>query len=209
MYDLKIYFASSNDHKKQEMMRLLNGVNITLPKEEAIAFDPVEDGNSFIENALIKAKDLYKKVNAPVLADDSGLVVDALDGRPGIHTSRYGDVDGKKLIQSEKNAKLLGEMEGKENRRARFVCALVLMVSNEKIYIIQETVEGYIAHSIRGEHGFGYDPLFLVEETGKSAAELSDSEKDKYSHRGRAVRKMNLIIEKLKEELKWIEVNKS
>ena len=140
--------------------------------------------------------------NAPVLADDSGLVVDALDGRPGIHTSRYGDVDGKKLIQSEKNAKLLGEMEGKENRRARFVCALVLMVSNEKIYIIQETVEGYIAHSIRGEHGFGYDPLFLVEETGKSAAELSDSEKDKYSHRGRAVRKMNLIIEKLKEELK-------
>lgn len=202
MYDLKIYFASSNDHKKQEMMRLLNGVNITLPKEEAIAFDPVEDGNSFIENALIKAKDLYKKVNAPVLADDSGLVVDALDGRPGIHTSRYGDVDGKKLIQSEKNAKLLGEMEGKENRRARFVCALVLMVSNEKIYIIQETVEGYIAHTIRGEHGFGYDPLFLVEETGKSAAELSDSEKDKYSHRGRAVRKMNLIIEKLKEELK-------
>ena len=202
MYDLKIYFASSNDHKKQEMMRLLNGVNITLPKEEAIAFDPVEDGNSFIENALIKAKDLYKKVNAPVLADDSGLVVDALDGRPGIHTSRYGDVDGKKLIQSEKNAKLLGEMKGKENRRARFVCALVLMVSNEKIYIIQETVEGYIAHSIRGEHGFGYDPLFLVEETGKSAAELSDSEKDKYSHRGRAVRKMNLIIEKLKEELK-------
>ena len=202
MYDLKIYFASSNDHKKQEMMRLLNGVNITLPKEEAIAFDPVEDGNSFIENALIKAKDLYKKVNAPVLADDSGLVVDALDGRPGIHTSRYGDVDGKKLIQSEKNAKLLGEMEGKENRRARFVCALVLMVSNEKIYIIQETVEGYIAHSIRGEHGFGYDPLFLVEETGKSAAELSDSEEDKYSHRGRAVRKMNLIIEKLKEELK-------
>lgn len=209
MYDLKIYFASSNDHKKQEMMRLLNGVNIMLPKEEAIAFDPVEDGNSFIENALIKAKDLYKKVNAPVLADDSGLVVDALDGRPGIHTSRYGDVDGKKLIQSEKNAKLLGEMEGKENRRARFVCALVLMVSNEKIYIIQETVEGYIAHSIRGEHGFGYDPLFLVEETGKSAAELSDSEKDKYSHRGRAVRKMNLIIEKLKEELKWREVNKS
>ena len=202
MYDLKIYFASSNDHKKQEMMRLLNGVNITLPKEEAIAFDPVEDGNSFIENALIKAKDLYKKVNAPVLADDSGLVVDALDGRPGIHTSRYGDVDGKKLIQSEKNAKLLGEMEGKENRRARFVCALVLMVSNEKIYIIQETVEGYIAHSIRGEHGFGYEPLFLVEETGKRAAELSDSEKDKYSHRGRAVRKMNLIIEKLKEELK-------
>lgn len=202
MYDLKIYFASSNDHKKQEMMRLLNGVNITLPKEEAIAFDPVEDGNSFIENALIKAKDLYKKVNAPVLADDSGLVVDELNGRPGIHTSRYGDVDGKKLIQSEKNAKLLGEMEGKENRRARFVCALVLMVSNEKIYIIQETVEGYIAHSIRGEHGFGYDPLFLVEETGKSAAELSDSEKDKYSHRGRAVRKMNLIIEKIKEELK-------
>lgn len=202
MYDLKIYFASSNDHKKQEMMRLLNGVNITLPKEEAIAFDPVEDGNSFIENALIKAKDLYKKVNSPVLADDSGLVVDALDDRPGIHTSRYGDADGKKLIQSEKNAKLLGEMEGKENRRARFVCALVLMVSNEKIYIIQETVEGYIAHSIRGEHGFGYDPLFLVEETGKSAAELSDSEKDKYSHRGRAVRKMNLIIEKLKEELK-------
>ncbi len=202
MHDLKIYFASSNEHKKQEMMRLLDGVVLTLPKEESISFDPVEDGNSFIENALIKAKDLYSKVKAPVIADDSGLVVDALDGRPGIHTSRYGDENGKKLSQIEKNAKLLDEMKGKPNRSARFVCALVLMLSNEQIYIIEEAVEGFISDSVRGEHGFGYDPLFLVENTNKSAAELSDREKDSYSHRGRAARKMALLIKALKEDLK-------
>ena len=209
MHDLKIYFASSNDHKKQEMMRLLKGITLTLPKEDSIIFDPIEDGDSFIANALIKAKDLFEKVNAPVLADDSGLVIDALDGRPGIHTSRYGDSSERKITQKEKNAMLLREMEGKENRRARFVCALVLMLSNEKIYIIQETVEGYIASCVKGENGFGYDPLFLVEDSSKSAAELSDSEKDLYSHRGRAARKMAMIIEKIKEEMKWKGLNKS
>ena len=197
---MTLYFASSNDHKKEEMMRLLDGVTVRLPKEDGIAFDPDENGNSFIENALIKASALYEKVKAPVLADDSGLVVDALGGRPGIHTSRYGDTPERILSQREKNAKLLGEMEGCKKRSARFVCALVLMLSPDRKYIIEETAEGSIAFSEEGTHGFGYDPIFIMGDTEKSAAELSAWEKDMLSHRGKAVRKMNLIINQLKKE---------
>ena len=130
------------------MQRLiLDGVQVVLPKDEGIAFDPVEDGQSFIENALIKARCLYDIVKAPVLADDSGLVVDALDGRPGIHTARYGCSEGHVLTSQEQYTLLLKEMEGVEDRSARFVSACVLMLSGDRIYIVQETVEGSIALS--------------------------------------------------------------
>ncbi len=197
---MTLYFASSNEHKKEEMMRLLDGVTVRLPKEDGIIFNPDENGNSFIENALIKANALYDKVKAPVLADDSGLAVDALGGRPGIHTSRYGDTPERVLPQSEKNAMLLREMEGVSDRSARFVCALVLMLSPDRVYIIEETAEGFIAESGTGEHGFGYDPVFIMGNTGKSAAALNPEEKDMLSHRGKAVRKMNLLIKDIIKE---------
>ena len=193
----KIYFASGNTHKRDEMQRLiLEGLHVVLPKDEGIAFDPVEDGKSFIENALIKARCLYDIVHAPVLADDSGLVVDALSGRPGIHTARYGCSEGRNLTSQEQYTLLLKEMEGMKDRRARFVSACVLMLSADRIYIVQETVEGAIAQKAMGLHGFGYDPIFLVEDTGLTASQLSPEEKDRCSHRGRAMRRIDALLEK-------------
>lgn len=199
----KIHFASGNSHKKAEMQRLLvSGIDIVLPSEEGLVFNPEENGNCFIDNALIKARALYDLVHSPVLADDSGLVVDALDGRPGIHTARYGCTAERTLTSREQYTLLLKEMEGIEDRSARFVSACVLMLSPERIYIVQETVEGSIASEPKGIHGFGYDPIFLVEDTGLTASQLGDSQKDAYSHRGRAMRKINAIIKELANEEK-------
>ncbi len=191
---MKIYFASGNDHKKEEMKRLLKGFDIVLPKEMGYEFDPDEIGNSFLDNALIKAKALYELVKAPVLADDSGLVVDARPDIMGVHTSRYGYDKFGKISSKEQYTLLLKEMEGETNRKGRFVCALVLYLSPSRFYVIQETVEGSIATEAKGCDGFGYDPIFLVEETNKSAAELSGEEKDLYSHRGKACRAMLKLL---------------
>lgn len=200
----ELYFASSNTHKKTEMQRLvLPGVRIILPSEAGItSFDPVEDGDSFIQNALIKARCLYSIVRAPVLADDSGLAVDALGGRPGIHTSRYGCEDGRRLTSRQQYMMLLDEMKDRSSRSARFVCAAVLMLSPDRIYVVQETVEGEIAKEPLGENGFGYDPVFIVSGTGLSASQLSDEEKDRLCHRGRAMRRINRLIEEVLDEEK-------
>ena len=195
---MKLYFASGNDHKKTEMSRLLGGFELTLPKEEGIYFDPDENGETFIDNAVIKAKALYDIVHAPVLADDSGLCVDALGGKPGIHTARYGEEEaGRKLSAEEKYMLLLKNMEGITNRRAEFVCAICLYLSPTRIYVIQETSEGSIAQKpSNGSGGFGYDPVFYNNEAGKIVAELPEGEKDLYSHRGKAARIMKTLIEK-------------
>ena len=195
---MKLYFASGNDHKKTEMSRLLGGFELTLPKEEGIYFDPDENGETFIDNAVIKAKALYDIVHAPVLADDSGLCVDALGGKPGIHTARYGEEEaGRKLSAEEKYMLLLKNMEGITNRRAEFVCAICLYLSPTRIYVIQETSEGSIAQKpSNGSGGFGYDPVFYNNEAGRIVAELPEGEKDLYSHRGKAARIMKTLIEK-------------
>lgn len=195
---MKLYFASGNDHKKTEMSRLLGGFELTLPKEEGISFDPDENGSTFIDNAVIKAKALYDIVHAPVLADDSGLCVDALGGKPGIHTARYGEEEaGRKLSAEEKYMLLLKNMEGITNRRAEFVCAICLYLSPTRIYVIQETSEGSITLTpSNGSGGFGYDPVFYNNEAGRIVAELPEGEKDLYSHRGKAARIMKTLIEK-------------
>lgn len=195
---MKLYFASGNDHKKTEMSRLLGGFELTLPKEEGISFDPDENGSTFIDNAVIKAKALYDIVHAPVLADDSGLCVDALGGKPGIHTARYGEEEaGRKLSAEEKYMLLLKNMEGITDRRAEFVCAICLYLSPTRIYVIQETSEGSIAQKpSNGSGGFGYDPVFYNNEAGRIVAELPEGEKDLYSHRGKAARIMKTLIEK-------------
>ena len=192
---MKLYFASSNTHKKEEMSRLLGGYELTLPKDEGLTFSPEESADSYIGNALIKAKDLYDIVKQPVLADDSGLEVLALNRAPGIHTARYGCTESKHLTSKEQYTLLLDNMKGISDRRAYFICALVLFISEERIYIIQESCPGTIALSPSGEEGFGYDPIFIVEEKGVSAASLSGEEKDLYSHRSRAARKMKLLLE--------------
>lgn len=190
---MEIFFASGNEHKRAEMERLF-GEKIKLPEDEGIIFDPIENGDTFIENALIKANTLYELTGKPVLADDSGLCVEALGGRPGIFTSRYGCSDAVHLNSKEQYTLLLKELEGEENRKAYFICALVFQLSKHQIYIVQEKVDGYIALSPYGKGGFGYDPVFLVEELGITAAELPPSKKDWYSHRGRAVRKLKVLL---------------
>ena len=194
---MKLYFASGNDHKKKEMSRLLGGYELVLPKEEGIAFDPEETGSDFIANATIKAEALYRIVRKPVLADDSGLMVNALGGAPGVRTARYGEEEaGRPLSDKEKYMLLLKNMEGKEDRKAVFVTALCLILSDERRYIIQETCEGSIAAAPSGVNGFGYDPVFFISEAGMISAELPEGDKDKYSHRGKAARLMKLLLEK-------------
>lgn len=179
------------------MERLLGGYALTLPKEEGIIFDPVEDGSSFVENAMIKAKDLWDKVHEPVLSDDSGLCVKALDWQPGIHTARFGDTEEKTLSSKEKYMLLLDRMKGVEDREAYFACALCLYLSPSRIYIIQEEARGSIALSpSTGTEGFGYDPVFYSNDAKSIIADLNKGEKDIYSHRGKAARIMKSILEK-------------
>ena len=194
---MKLYFASGNDHKRKELSRLLGGYELTLPKDEGIDFDPEETGSTFIENAVIKAEALYSIVHAPVIADDSGLSVDALGGAPGIHTARYGEEEaGRKLSDREKYMLLLRNMEGAEDRNAHFTTALCLILSKDRRIIIQETCEGSIALAPSGTNGFGYDPVFVIKEAGMISADLPEGDKDKYSHRGKAARLTKLILDR-------------
>lgn len=194
---MRLYFASGNEHKKKEMSRLLGGYDLILPKEEGIDFNPDETGNDFISNAVIKAEALYKIVKAPVIADDSGLVVKALGGQPGVHTARYGEKEaGHALTDKEKYLLLLKNMQGKDDRSAVFITALCLILSDERRYIIQESCEGKISSEPSGSNGFGYDPVFFINEAGMISADLPEGEKDRYSHRGKAARLMKLLLEK-------------
>ena len=196
-----IHFASSNAHKKAEMERLIEtGFSIVLPCEEGLSFSAEENADSFIGNALIKARELYRLVKAPVLSDDSGLVVDCLDGRPGVRTARYGCTDERTLTSQEQYTLLLEEMKGESRRTARFVSACVLMLSEERVFIAQETVEGTIAEEPSGAGGFGYDPIFIPEGKTVSMAELSADEKNALSHRGRAMRRLNAILREMARE---------
>jgi XTP/dITP diphosphohydrolase len=196
---MTIWFATGNAHKKTELAAILAGHRLRIPPEAGhpalVNFDPDETGNTFQENALIKARELYRLVQEPVIADDSGLCVDALDGRPGVYSSRYGGGGGKKLESPERNALLLEELGDNPNRRARFVCAMVLLYTPDRFFIAQETMEGEIVRrGGRGEGGFGYDPIFYLPEKNCTAAELPEAEKNRISHRGKAARVIAKIL---------------
>lgn len=197
---MNIWFATNNSHKKKELEAIL-GTVLKIPSEAGIAFDPEETGASFCENALIKARELKKLLRSNdnlVIADDSGLCVDSLDGRPGVFSARYGETDGKKLTSLQKNLLLLEELGDTKKRNARFVCAMVLLMENDRFFIVQETLEGEIVEDrglLRGDGGFGYDPVFIpcdehanVEHAPleRTLAEFSDEEKNLISHRGKA-----------------------
>jgi len=187
---MTIYLASGNEHKKEEFAQIFSDHSIVLPYEAGIAFDPEEIGKTFLDNALIKARALYSCVHMPVIADDSGLCIDALDGRPGIYSARYGSVNGTVLSAAEKNERILHEMCGKKQRTCRFVCALVLLFTEDRFYCVQETFEGCIAEQAQGIHGFGYDPIVYIPSLQKTVAELTSEEKKQFSHRGKAGRKL-------------------
>ncbi|GHV71833.1 non-canonical purine NTP pyrophosphatase [Spirochaetia bacterium] len=192
---MTIWFATGNLHKKQELAAILSGHIIKIPAENGIDFDPEETGSTFFENALLKARCLYRLTGEPVIADDSGLCVDALDGRPGIYSARYGSSGEKKLDSRQRNRLLLGEMEGKENRSARFVCSMVLLLSEDQFYAVQETLEGEIILKERGGGGFGYDPILLIPGLDRTVAELSEEEKNSLSHRGKAGKAIAKLLE--------------
>lgn len=195
------------------MQEILNPHLIRIPKDDGIDFDPVEDGNDFVSNSLIKAKALYDIVHQPVIADDSGLCVDILAGRPGIYSARYAgknapvSVDGSKLPVDERNALLLEEaweaadLRPEEDKASllscHYVCCMVLYLGKDHFYSIQETLEGRLLtreEKQRGTGGFGYDPIVLLPETGKTVAELTDAEKNRISHRGKAASRLKLFF---------------
>jgi XTP/dITP diphosphohydrolase len=204
-----VWLASGNRHKTQELSRILTGVILKSPADGGIGdFDPPETGASFLENALLKARALHRAlaergVSGPVLADDSGLCVDALGGRPGIYSARYrgrcggedgGRSGGGELESAERNRLLLGELGDNPERRARFVCAMVLLFDENRFACVQETLEGEIVRDQgRGENGFGYDPIFYLPSLGRTVAELGEDEKNRLSHRagaGKAIAKI-------------------
>lgn len=194
---MKIYLASGNINKKHEVQQLLPSHTIVLPKEENIEFDPEESGNSFFENAMIKARALYDIVKEPVLADDSGLCIDFLNGAPGIHSARYGAVNGEHVSAEAGINKVLLQLHGVKNRRAHFACCMVFLLNKDRFYAVQEICEGSITEKPSGSGGFGYDPIFFMKEFGKTFAELSSNQKNAVSHRGRALDAIKKLIEKI------------
>lgn len=197
---MKIYLASSNKHKAQEFRQCLSGIDLVMPIEENIDFSPLENCTTFRDNAMLKARELYNIVKVPVIADDSGLCVRALDKRPGIYSARYSTpspLEGN--IADYGINKLLKEMEGKKCRDAYFVCCVVLYIEEDRFFVFQEICKGKITENKRGIGGFGYDPIFLIEEMGKTMAELTPEEKNAISHRGKALKMCSVVLKNLKE----------
>ncbi len=193
---MNLVLASNNAHKIEEIRPLLHGMSLRIPKDLGLDFDFPEDGATFMANALGKAMALHGLCGQACLADDSGLCVDALGGRPGVYSARYGSTAGQGPLSSpERNALLLGEMKGRSLRSCRFICCLALVVSADRIFTVQESCEGLLLDSPRGEGGFGYDPIVFLPELGKSVAELSQEEKGRVSHRGKALARLKALLE--------------
>ena len=194
---MRIIFATGNQHKMKEIREILGdiGLEIVSMKEAGIEADIVEDGKTFEENAMIKATEIAKLCDDIVLADDSGLEIDYLDKAPGIMSARFMGEDTSYDI---KNQALIDKLEGvpKEKRTARFVCAIAAVLPSGKQIVTRGTIEGMIGYEIAGEKGFGYDPIFYVEEYGCTTAQLSPEEKNKVSHRGNALMAMKEMLEK-------------
>ena len=193
----KIIFATGNEHKMTEIREILAGLKaeILSMKDAGITADIVEDGSTFEENAVIKAKAVAKEVDAIVLADDSGLEIDYLNKEPGVYSARYMGEDTSYEI---KNQALLDRLKGvpKEKRTARFVCAIAAVFPHGEVIVKRGTIEGYIGDKPERKNGFGYDPIFYVEEFQCSTAELTMEQKNALSHRGNALRAMKGDLEK-------------
>ena len=193
---MELFVATGNAHKIIELEPALAGHRLRLPAEAGLKdFEVEEDGSTFLENALKKAQALHALIGVPCIADDSGLAVAALGGAPGVLSARYGSVDGvRKLDAAARNAYLLEVMAAQEDRSCAFVCCLVLVLSEERVFAVQESCPGLLLREPRGEGGFGYDPLVFLPELGRSVAELSLEEKNRLSHRGRACARMVGIL---------------
>lgn len=196
-----ILVASNNQHKLIEIREILKDMAIKVYslKDLNIDIDPVEDGDTFMANALKKAREIasYIEENSlgdyMVLADDSGLSVDALNGEPGVYSARYAGVHGD---SQKNNQKLLAKLKDVpyEDRKARFICAVALILPGKQPIMVQGESEGYIIDDGKGRGGFGYDPIFFVPEFNKTFAEMTSEEKNSISHRGRALEKLKQAL---------------
>lgn len=204
----RIIFATGNEGKLKEIRMILGdlGIEIVSLKEAGIDVDVKEDGRSFEENAVIKATEIMKLTGEIVMADDSGLEVDALNKEPGIYSARYMGHDTSYHI---KNQNIIDRLEGKEGseRSARFVCAIAAAFPDGRVLTTRGTMEGEIGYEEKGENGFGYDPIFYLPEYKCYSGELPLEEKNKLSHRGKALRLMKEELRKVAGSIKDENIN--
>ncbi|RKX82622.1 MAG: non-canonical purine NTP pyrophosphatase, RdgB/HAM1 family [Spirochaetes bacterium] len=194
---MEIILASGNRHKLFELKEILTDHTLLLPEDIGISFDFEETGTSFLENSQGKAFALFNKISRPVLADDSGLIVEALNGEPGIYSARYGSVNGIELEAPARNIYLLDKLQGESNLSAEFICCMSLILDKNRFFVAQESFKGEITRESTGINGFGYDPIFFLPEYGKTVAELPEKEKNKISHRGKAGYRIAKLLEEL------------
>ncbi|MBA2871658.1 XTP/dITP diphosphohydrolase [Anoxybacillus calidus] len=196
----EVIIATKNAGKVKEFQTLFaeKEVEVKSLLDFENAPDVEETGETFAENAILKAETIANYLNKVVIADDSGLVVDALNGKPGVYSARYA---GEHKNDKENIAKVLEELKGVpfEKRTARFHCALAVAIPRQRTVVVEGTCEGYIAEAPTGTNGFGYDPIFYVPEKQKTMAELSKEEKNKISHRANALKKLEKIWDELVE----------
>ena len=206
----QLVIATTNQGKLREFRELLDGSGFDLvtPGDLGHDWSVEETGETFEANAILKAVDAARICNLIALADDSGLEVDALGGRPGIFSARYagGDRTSATLTEREQVDVLLGELAGvpDEERGARFRCVIAIATPEGDVQTVDGVFEGRIAHEARGEHGFGYDPVFVVPELGKTSAELPAHEKNAISHRGQAALKARELLRMMSSDLPTI-----
>ena len=196
----KIVFATGNAGKVKEIRMILAdlGMEVLSMKEAGIRLDIEEDGTTYEENALIKARAVAAHTDAIVMADDSGLEVDALNKEPGVYSARYLGEDTPYSIKNSEIIKRLEGLEG-EQRSARFVCAIAAVFPDKSEVTTRATIEGQIGFEEKGTNGFGYDPIFYVPEFGKTTAELTEEEKNQVSHRGKALELMKKELMRYEE----------
>jgi XTP/dITP diphosphohydrolase len=200
---LTLVIASSNAGKTGEIRDLLDGFPVNIKNLDAFGPIPTvdEDGDTFDDNAYTKASSVSKVLGLPALADDSGLVVDALGGAPGVHSARYA---GENATDEQRCTKLLNEMKGKTNRKAAFECVISIAVPAGPALTYEARCEGIIAEMPAGEYGFGYDPVFYYPPLKKTFAQLTREEKSRVSHRGKALQELKEEFDKV---LIWINQN--
>lgn len=198
---MKLLIATNNLNKVHELQEILTGLPlaITTPAQEGLTLDPEETGLTFEENAIIKARAFAQASGLLTLADDSGLEIDALGGRPGVYSARYGGTD--KDDHAGRNRLVLDQLAALNvpwtERTGRFRCVIALARPERLIGTVQGAVEGYIAYEPKGSNGFGYDPIFFVPEFNQTLAEVPSAQKHSISHRGRAGRAAAKLVEKV------------
>ncbi len=197
----KVILASGNKHKLEEIQAILKDYKLelqTMHDAGLVDFDIIEDGDTFEANSLIKAQAVMDELGLDTIADDSGLEVDALNGAPGVYSARYAGEDADYLANNVKLIDALRDVPDAE-RTARFVTVLTMLFKNGHKIVVRGEVEGVIGHAPQGDNGFGYDPLFIVPELGKTFAELEAHEKNALSHRANALKLLKKELDKYLE----------